>query len=55
MGVIARNLQGEVESVMAELKTERERSGQSEKSRLLAIAITHLETAKLFIRETQDM
>ena len=55
MGEIARSLQNEVNSVIEALKEERTREGQSEKSRLLAIAITHLETAKLFIKETESM
>ena len=51
----ARNLQAEIVEIINALKGEQERVGRLEKSRLLAIAITHLETAKLFIKETKDM
>lgn len=52
MSEIARDLQTEIQSIMDVLNTQKDREGRSEKSRLIAIAITHLETAKLFIKES---
>ena len=55
MGQIARNLQEKIKSVEEVLNTEKKREGRSEKARLLSIAVTHLGTGRLFIKETQDM
>jgi hypothetical protein len=50
---VPRNCRKEVESVINALSVERDTLGRTEKARLLSIAITHLETAKLFIKETE--
>ena len=42
-----------IQSIMDDLNKIKETEGRSEKSRLLAVAVTHLETAKLFIKETE--
>jgi hypothetical protein len=55
MGEVARNIQKELESILNALKVERDVEGRSEKARLLSIAITSLETAKLFIKETETL
>ncbi|KKK56612.1 hypothetical protein LCGC14_3062780 [marine sediment metagenome] len=55
MSDTARNLQVDIQSVMDVLEEEKKREGRNTKSRLLAIAITHLETAKLFVKETEQM
>lgn len=55
MADIAQSLEDRIESIMAVLTAEKERVGQSEKGRLLAIAITHLETAKLYVKETENI
>lgn len=52
MAQVAKDLQKEITSVMNILKLKIDNEGRTEKSRLLAIAVTHLETAKLFIKET---
>lgn len=44
----------ELDILMERLKKERANLGQSEKSRLLAIAVTNIETGKLFIKEAEQ-
>lgn len=44
-----------VQSTISILDRIKENEGRTEKGRLLAIAKTHLETAKLFIKETEQM
>jgi len=55
MARVAQNLQQEIQDIMNALSAEQATVGRSEKGRLLAIAITHLETARLFVKETQNL
>jgi len=48
------NLLEEIERVMDFLEERKTIAGRSGKARLLAIAITHLETARLFIKESEQ-
>lgn len=47
------SLQDQIHETMGFLKAKREGLGRSEKSRLLAIVATHLETARLFAMEAE--
>lgn len=49
---MATNLLAEIEDIIAKLNEQREAEGRTEKARLLSIAITNLETAKLYIKES---
>lgn len=46
------NLLAEIDDIMAKLSEQRDAEGRNEKARLLSIAITNLETAKLYIKES---
>ena len=45
---------GEIDNLLEKVKLAKQAAGVSEKGRLLAIAATHLETAKLFAREAGE-
>lgn len=52
MAMIAQSLQERIQEIMDELSRKREEEGRTERARLISIAITNLETAKLYIKES---
>ena len=52
---MSNNLEDRIRTIMTAVNEIKEKEGRGEKARLLAIAATHLETAKLFIREAESL